>query len=294
MRIHMHIICPVCKFKGTISDNLIPDDGKHVRCPKCRAKIFLKKPVVSLTAGTRVPKESPGMELVGYDATIIQEVTGPEVTVIHARCENCGGDIKVPDNKKVLLCPTCGTNIVRQVIDNELEPGFIESFIESITQSFSSVFGSWGGVLRKRKVRRLMAAAAVCLAIYLLVYGLQKGSDSGDSPLNKNVDITFNFPTSAADTSGTEDEGVLNNLVRIEISPSDKKETEEVRIYRIVFKDGSTSDYFRYYRYDNGIVYVTLPDGKGGSYELGYEDSTIRSIKRVQDVPEGVKIYGVN
>jgi predicted Zn finger-like uncharacterized protein len=289
----MDIVCPVCKFKGTISDNIIPDGGKHVRCPKCRAKIFLKKPVVSLTTGTHAPKESSGMELVGYDESIV-ETAGPEVTVIRARCENCGGDIKVPDNKKVLLCPTCGANIVRQVIDDELEPGFIESFVEAIAQSFSSVFRGWGTFLTKRRLRQVMAAAAVCLAVYLLVYGLQKSRESGEGPLNKNVDITFNFPTSAADTSATGDEGGLGSLVHIEISPSDKKETEEVRIYRIVFKDGGTSDYFRYYRYDNGIVYITLPDDKGGSYELGYKDSTIRSIKRVQGVPEGVTIYGVN
>ncbi len=34
----MYISCPVCKFKGSISDDLIPEQGKRVRCPRCRAK----------------------------------------------------------------------------------------------------------------------------------------------------------------------------------------------------------------------------------------------------------------
>jgi DNA-directed RNA polymerase subunit RPC12/RpoP len=291
----MDILCPVCKFKGTISDDLIPEEGKRVSCPKCKAKIFIKKPVVSLTAGETSPQASSTMELVNYDKAILDDVVGPEVKVMHARCGSCGGDIKVPENKKVLLCPTCGTNIVRQVIDEQMEPGFIESFVEAISQSFGSVFKGWGRYLKRRSVRRAMGVIVVLGALYLLFYGLVRSKDSPDSPLNKNIDVTFNFPTSGAEmSSDSEGDGVLKNLVQIDITSSDKEEKDEVRIYQIVFKDGSTSDYFRYYRYDRGTVYITLPDSKGGSYELGYADSDIQSIKRIRKVPGNVKVYGVN
>ena len=67
-----------------------------------------------------------------------------------------------------------------------------------------------------------------------------------------------------------------------------------MRVYQLVFKDGTRSDYFRYYRHDRGLVYIMLPDGGGGSYELGYEDDDIRSIKRIRKVPGDARIFGVN
>jgi hypothetical protein len=115
---------------------------------------------------------------------------------------------------------------------------------------------------------------------------------------DEDIDVTFNIPTSGAATPfEDEDGGILKNLVKIEITLTNKDEQdekEEVRIYRIVFKDGSTSDYFRYWRRDGGVVYVTLPDDKGGPCEVGYDDSKIQSIKRIRKVPERVDIYGVD
>ncbi len=161
----MDISCPVCKFKGTISDDLIPEQGKRVSCPKCRAKIFIKKPVVSLRSEKHGVKESPAIELVTYDKAILDDVAGPPVKVFRARCASCGGDIKVPENKKVMLCPTCGTNIVRQVIDEELEPGFFGYFVEAVGQSFGSVFRWWGHYLKRPRVRRVLGAVAVLGAL---------------------------------------------------------------------------------------------------------------------------------
>jgi len=294
----LDILCPVCRFKGSISDSLIPEDGKQVSCPKCRAKIFIKKPVVSLTGGKPAPTGSAGsssMELVSYDKAILDDVAQPEVTVVHAQCQNCRGDITVPDNKEVMLCPTCGATIVRQPIIDEIQPGTIGFAVRTIVQSFASVFNGWGRYLKRPGVNRAIIVILVLGAPFLLFFGLQKNRESREDIFDKGMDVTISFPTPEAGLSSeSENSGILKNLIQIDISPAGKEEKEEVRIYQIVFRDGSTSDYFRYYRYNNGIVYITLPDKAGGSYELGYSDSDIQSIKRIRNLPANVKVYGVN
>lgn len=277
-----------------MNDNLIPAEGKHVSCPRCKARMFVRKPLVSLT-GAKSPATTPStLEPAGRDRAILDDVTGA-AAVIRARCESCGSSITVPEDKKLMLCPGCGANIVRQVVEEELEPGFIESFVSAISESFSSVFKGWTPYLKRRRVKRAIGIVLGLLAVYLLLFVIARGRHSPDSILNKNIDITFNFPAPGAEpSSGEEDAGFFSNLIEITITPRDNRDREEIRVYQIIFKDGGTSDYFRYYRYDRGIVYIMLPDGSGGSYELGYEDADIRSIKRIRKVPANVKIYGVN
>jgi predicted Zn finger-like uncharacterized protein len=41
----MQIQCPKCKFTGTIADQLVPDEGRTVGCPKCKERFFIQKPV---------------------------------------------------------------------------------------------------------------------------------------------------------------------------------------------------------------------------------------------------------
>jgi hypothetical protein len=291
----MNISCPVCKFKGSISDHLIPEEGKHVHCPQCKAKMFIKKPVVSLTEGKSGEKKPSGMEPAGDHKAIPDDTVGPDIKVLRARCESCGGDITVPENKKVMLCPTCGANIVRQPVVEELEPGFIEFCIRAIGQAFASVFKGWGKYLTWRRARPVLVIVVVLSAPYLLFHGLQRAKEPRDDFLNKNIDVTLNFPTPSSRIP-PEDEGggILKNLVKIDVTPSDKQDKEEVRIYQIVFKDGSRSDYFRYYRRDGGIVFIMLPDGRGGAYEQEYKDFDIQSIKRIEKPPGDVKIYGIN
>ncbi len=286
----MDILCPVCKFKGSISDDLIPESGKRVACPRCRASIFIRKPVISLTAG-KSKGSSPGRPA-GNSSPVPVDT---DTRVIRARCENCGGEIKVPENKKMVLCPGCGANIVRQVVEEELEPGFIEYSVEAIGQSFRSVFKGWGTFLKRRRVRRVLGAVLALLALSLLFYGIDRGRQSPDGFLNKKIDITFNSPASGDGAStDSRDGGFLGNLIQIRITSRDEQDKEEVRVYQLVFKDGTRSGYFRYYRHDRGLVYIMLPDGGGGSYELGYEDDDIRSIKRIRKVPGDARIFGVN
>jgi hypothetical protein len=295
----MDILCPVCKFKGSISDNLIPEEGKHVGCPRCKTRMFIRKPVISLAAGKPGGKRPSKTEVVGYDRPVPDGEAGPGV--IRARCQSCGGQITVPEDKKLLLCPGCGATIVRQVVDEELEPGFFEYSLQMIGQSFGSVFKGSGKFLKRRAVRRVLVIVVVLSVPYLLFYGLHKSAKSPGGIFNKSFDITFNLPTSEDETSPGDETppdggilGFLKSIVRIDITSSDDKDKDEVRIYRIVFNDGGTSDYFRYYRRNGDIFYITLPDGSGGSYELGYEYSDIRSIKRIRKLPADVKVYGVN
>jgi hypothetical protein len=39
----MEVICPSCNFKGNIRDELIPDSGKSIVCPRCKTRFFVKK-----------------------------------------------------------------------------------------------------------------------------------------------------------------------------------------------------------------------------------------------------------
>ena len=73
--------------------------------------------------------------------------------------------------------------------------------VEMIGESFRSVFKGWGTFLKRRRVRRVLGAALALLALSLLFYGIDRGRQSPDGFLNKNIDITFNSPASGDDTS---------------------------------------------------------------------------------------------
>jgi predicted Zn finger-like uncharacterized protein len=48
----MDITCPHCGFGGTVADELIPEEGRSVNCPKCKKKFFVTPqiPVMELDA----------------------------------------------------------------------------------------------------------------------------------------------------------------------------------------------------------------------------------------------------
>ena len=39
----MQVQCPKCGYTGQISDKLIPDGGRNVKCPKCSERFFIEK-----------------------------------------------------------------------------------------------------------------------------------------------------------------------------------------------------------------------------------------------------------
>lgn len=41
----MKVTCPKCGFQGNIKDELIPDDGKFLKCPKCKYDFYWMKPI---------------------------------------------------------------------------------------------------------------------------------------------------------------------------------------------------------------------------------------------------------
>lgn len=42
----MNITCPGCGYAATISDKLVPPEGRTVKCPKCREQFSCRPPVV--------------------------------------------------------------------------------------------------------------------------------------------------------------------------------------------------------------------------------------------------------
>jgi predicted Zn finger-like uncharacterized protein len=56
----MKIKCPKCSFAGTIPDEKIPQGGRSVACPKCRASFFVEKEPLPLSPTPRpVPAGQP-------------------------------------------------------------------------------------------------------------------------------------------------------------------------------------------------------------------------------------------
>ena len=89
----MNIICPECAATGTISEALVPDGGKTVACPKCRAKFMVKK-VASKVGPVAVSSPLPPEEKV-------------PVT-----CRACGASgslpaSRIPPGGVTITCPKC-------------------------------------------------------------------------------------------------------------------------------------------------------------------------------------------
>ena len=51
----MEVVCPSCKYKGNVKDENIPDSGREVTCPHCKAEFFVR----------RKEKLEPESEMVG-------------------------------------------------------------------------------------------------------------------------------------------------------------------------------------------------------------------------------------
>ena len=168
--------------------------------------------------------------------------------------------------------------------------------LQAIGQSFRSVFKGWGPYLKKRSIRRAAGVALALCVLLVLSFAIQWSKEFPGGLFHRKTDATLNVTTRPGDdlSSGEEGEGLLRSLIGTDIDASEEQQKEEVRIYQIVFKDGSRSDYFRYYRRDGGIVFIMLPDGRGGVYEQEYKDFDIQSIKRIEKPPGDVKIYGIN
>ena len=39
----MQVQCPKCSYTGQISDKLVPDEGRNLKCPKCKEQFFIEK-----------------------------------------------------------------------------------------------------------------------------------------------------------------------------------------------------------------------------------------------------------
>jgi DNA-directed RNA polymerase subunit RPC12/RpoP len=294
----MKVSCPACKFAGNIRDNLVPEEGKNIGCPRCKTRLFVKRPSVSVVADTRGEEESPKIELVSYDRAMLDDVmVKPAIKDTRARCENCGKEIVVPENRKIVLCPHCGSNIIRQAIPDGKDFGLMRAIKKDASETAEDMYRRLKGYLRGRRGRKTLGIILFVVVLFLLMYSVKINNVSPESEnlLDKSIDISINIPRSDGETSSdTERGGILKDLITIDITSRDEVPNDEPKIRQITFKDGSKSDYFRYYRYDKGLIYITLPASGGGFYELGYSDFDVKEIKRVRNVPDGVKVYGIN
>lgn len=293
----MKVLCPVCKFTGNINDDLVPEQGKNVGCPKCKTRLFVKRPDVSVVTDKVDENESPKIELVSYDKAMLDDVIKPAIKDTRARCENCGKEIVIPENRKIVLCPHCGTNIIRQAIPDGKDFGLMQAIKKDAAETAEDMYRRLKGYLRGRRGRKTFGVIIFVVVLFLLFHSVKINNTSAESEnlLDKSIDIYINIPKSDEETSSeTGDGGILKNLITIDIASRNELLNDEPKIRQIIFNDGSKSGYFRYYRYDKDLIYITLPNSEGGFYEMGYSSSDIRSIKRIREVPGNVKIYGVN
>jgi predicted Zn finger-like uncharacterized protein len=55
----MEIICPHCNFSGTIQDDLIPESGSAVSCPKCKKKFFVAPDIPVMEVDEMISGNAP-------------------------------------------------------------------------------------------------------------------------------------------------------------------------------------------------------------------------------------------
>jgi predicted Zn finger-like uncharacterized protein len=85
----MQVKCPKCGYMGNIVDKLVPEEGRTVKCPKCRNSFLISRPKSSLREGpvsedtSTIPKTSDDQSL-GF--VVIQTPSGKlDATYIQPR-----------------------------------------------------------------------------------------------------------------------------------------------------------------------------------------------------------------
>ncbi len=53
----MKVQCPKCGFSGNVADELIPDQGRFVGCPKCHERFLIQKPITESFEILETPDE---------------------------------------------------------------------------------------------------------------------------------------------------------------------------------------------------------------------------------------------
>lgn len=99
----MNIICPDCATTGTIGEDLVPDGGKVVVCPKCRSKFKV----------TKVPSKAGPVAL----STAL-----PTEEKVRVTCSACGASGSLPAARigpggTTITCPKCKARFVVKAAD---------------------------------------------------------------------------------------------------------------------------------------------------------------------------------
>jgi predicted Zn finger-like uncharacterized protein len=293
----MKVSCPSCKFTGNINDDHVPEQGKKVSCPKCKTRFLVQRPVVSVITDEPEEKKPPKVESASYDWVISDNAPKPVIKVARAQCQNCGGEVKIPENRKIVLCPHCGSNIIKQAIPDEKDFGLMETIKRDASRMGRQMYRNLKIYLRGRQGRKTVGVVLFIAVLLLFSYSVKINNTSSDTEnlLDKKIRIFINVPKSGEEASYEAENGsILKDLIVIDVSSQSQLQKDEPRIYQIIFKDGSKSEYFRYYRYNENLIYIMLPDSEGGSYERGYPDSEVNEIRRIRTVPNDVKVYGID
>jgi predicted Zn finger-like uncharacterized protein len=79
----MKITCPHCDFSGTIQDDLVPESGSAVTCPKCKKKFFVTPdiPVMEADETSDVSGPSPPAAAGGQGKTSSKKTEAKKDTV---------------------------------------------------------------------------------------------------------------------------------------------------------------------------------------------------------------------
>ncbi len=199
--------------------------------------------------------------------------------------------------RKMVLCPGCGANIVRQVVEEELEPGFIEYSVQAIGQSFRSVFKGWGPYLKKRSIRRAAGVALALCVLLVLSLAIQRSKEFPGGLFHRKIDVTFNVPAPGDDlSSGKEGERLPeeSDTGRTSMPPrnSRRRRSASIRLSSRTAAGATTSDITVVM---GGSSSSCFPDGRGGAYEQELQGLRYPVDQEDSKSPPGdVKIYGIN
>ncbi len=99
----MKIQCPKCGYSGNLADQLIPDEGRTIGCPKCKERFSIKKPIVP--AGD--PNEFYEIE---RNTTPMQDIrTERETIPVPVLVPSEVSATNQPTGANIAVCPRCGS-----------------------------------------------------------------------------------------------------------------------------------------------------------------------------------------
>jgi predicted Zn finger-like uncharacterized protein len=130
----MRIECPKCKYSGNIADQLVPEEGRTVGCPKCKERFFIQKqiPHPAIEAKGQAAEEPSHEPVIEEKSPPNVSAPGPPpVTKASSEmvyCRGCGKEIHLSARS----CPHCGAVVKKGAPKNRMAAGLLALFLGGI------------------------------------------------------------------------------------------------------------------------------------------------------------------